>query len=138
LNRLHVRILDRIAHLACYRYRLVLGVALTLTLLSVLPPMLIGMRFAFDISKMLPQEIPAARWDHRPGSTRWTRASLTALRTHGRVLTEGEPIESIGSLLQLDPEGVLLLLLAGMGLAGVGLHLLLLIRVVRAARHANR
>ncbi len=37
------------------------------------------------------QEIPAARWDHRPGSTRWTRASLTALRTHGRVLTEVEP-----------------------------------------------
>lgn len=36
-------------------------VATLLTVLSLVPPRMMGMRFAFDISTMLPQEIPAAR-----------------------------------------------------------------------------
>ncbi len=55
------RILEAVAHIACRHYRLVLLLALLLTALSLIPPSLIGMRFAFDISKMLPQRIPAAR-----------------------------------------------------------------------------
>ncbi len=55
------RILEGIAHIACTRYRLVLLISILLTVLSLLPPSFIGMHFAFDISKMLPQEIPSAR-----------------------------------------------------------------------------
>jgi len=55
------RVFEGIAHLACVHYRLVLLSAVLLTVLSLLPPAFIGMRFAFDIGKMLPQEIPAAR-----------------------------------------------------------------------------
>ncbi|MBN2710811.1 MAG: hypothetical protein JXR97_00050 [Planctomycetes bacterium] len=59
--RPHTKLLEFIARISCRRYKLVLCVAATLTVLSLLPPLMIGMHFAFDISKMLPQEIPAAR-----------------------------------------------------------------------------
>lgn len=32
-----------------------------------------------------------ARWDHRPGSTVWTRATLRALRSHARALPQLTP-----------------------------------------------
>ncbi|MGR3484013.1 MAG: lytic transglycosylase domain-containing protein [Paracoccaceae bacterium] len=35
--------------------------------------------------------IPDARWDHVPGGESWTRATLAALRAHGRVLEEQVP-----------------------------------------------
>lgn len=55
------RVLDSIAVIACRHYRAVLLLALLVTVLSIIPPTRIGMRFAFDIGKMLPQDIDAAR-----------------------------------------------------------------------------
>ncbi len=58
---IRIRILECIAYLSCRRYKSVLLVACLLTVLAWLPPLLVGMHKAFDISKMLPQEIPAAQ-----------------------------------------------------------------------------
>ncbi len=37
--------------------------------------------------------VPAMRWDHRGEATDWTLAILTALKTHGAVLEQLEPVD---------------------------------------------
>jgi hypothetical protein len=49
------------------------------------------------------QELPDLRWDHVRGSTRWTRAAMRALRTHGRNLIETVP-DDIGQWCPAYPE----------------------------------
>ncbi|MCX7935417.1 MAG: hypothetical protein N3A66_09180, partial [Planctomycetota bacterium] len=56
-----IAIFGSIASIACRSPRLVLTAALTLTLLSWIPPLKIGMRYTADIGSMLPPDVPAAR-----------------------------------------------------------------------------
>lgn len=53
-------ILDRCGHFAVRRYRVVLGVAFFLTVLSLLPPILSGPKFSVSLRKMLPAGHPAS------------------------------------------------------------------------------
>ncbi len=59
------RILRGIAEIACRRYGLVLWIAVIITVLSWLPPIVSyfrgGLHAPFDLSSMLPQDVPAAR-----------------------------------------------------------------------------
>ncbi len=59
------RILRKIAGLACHRYGLVLWIAVVITVLSWLPPIISyfrgGLHAPFDIAAMLPQDVGAAR-----------------------------------------------------------------------------
>lgn len=55
------RALGAVARFACYRYKLVLAIAVFLTLLAPLPMFLRGYTTAFNVAKMLPQDIPASR-----------------------------------------------------------------------------
>ncbi|WP_422076155.1 transglycosylase SLT domain-containing protein [Vannielia sp.] len=41
--------------------------------------------------KPRPVTIPRTRWENVPGSTIWTRAAISALKSHGRPLLEFEP-----------------------------------------------
>lgn len=36
-------------------------------------------------------DVPRARWEHRTGGMLWTRVALSAVQTHGRVLTQTVP-----------------------------------------------
>lgn len=40
-----------------------------------------------------PDTRPAARWDHKPQGEGWTQATLTAISTKGRALTESRPAD---------------------------------------------
>lgn len=59
------RVLESVARFACRRYGVVLIVALLVTLLSWTPPIVSylrgGLHASFDVSKMLPQDVRAAR-----------------------------------------------------------------------------
>ncbi len=59
MNR--TRILEQVARLACRRHRLVVIGALVLTGLSWLPVIFHPAHFAFNISRIIPQDIPATR-----------------------------------------------------------------------------
>jgi hypothetical protein len=37
--------------------------------------------------------VPAMRWDHRAEAADWTLATLAALKTHGAVLEQSEPVD---------------------------------------------
>ncbi len=58
-------ILRKIAWLDCHRYKLVLWIAVVLTVLSWTPPIISyfrgGLHAPFDLAAMLPQDVPAAR-----------------------------------------------------------------------------
>ena len=58
---LRERLLERIAYIACYYPKTVLVISLILTILAFVPILRSGYTSAFNISRMLPQDIPASR-----------------------------------------------------------------------------
>ena len=58
---LRERLLEKIAYIACYYPKSVLAVSLILTVMAFVPILRSGYTSAFNISRMLPQDIPASR-----------------------------------------------------------------------------